>query len=75
MPNLVKTYKVIMFATPGFTPGIGDGKADSSKCNVMAMAVSFAILWSCSVGIMVMSAMRILFNNCRKKALKFWCVF
>jgi len=37
------TNKVTILATPGFTPGIGDGMIASNICRPIAKAVNFAI--------------------------------
>jgi len=48
-PYLNNTYKVTMFAMPGFTPGSGDGITASSICNAMATVASLAMRWSSMV--------------------------
>jgi|TARA_B110001469_G_scaffold121924_1_gene131920 hypothetical protein len=41
--NLNIVYKIIIFAIPGFTPGIGLGKKNSTSDNAIAIADSLAI--------------------------------
>tara|TARA_B100000768_G_C11071168_1_gene286669 strand:- start:191 stop:382 length:192 start_codon:yes stop_codon:yes gene_type:complete len=41
--NLNIVYKIIIFAMPGFTPGIGLGKKNSISDNATAIADSLAI--------------------------------
>ena len=41
--NLNMVYKIIIFAIPGFTPGIGLGKKNSTNDNATAIADSLAI--------------------------------
>ena len=41
--NLNIVYKMIIFAIPGFTPGIGLGKKNSTTDNAIAIADSLAI--------------------------------
>ena len=44
--NLIIVYKIMIFAIPGFTPGIGLGKKNSIKDRATAIAASFATSWS-----------------------------
>tara|TARA_B110000008_G_scaffold71711_1_gene72782 strand:- start:386 stop:643 length:258 start_codon:yes stop_codon:yes gene_type:complete len=41
--NLKIVYKIIIFAMPGLTPGIGLGKKNSISDNAIAIADNFAI--------------------------------
>ena len=45
-PNCSRTAMVMTFASPGLSPGRGEGMVLSSKWMLMARAVSQAIRWS-----------------------------
>ena len=44
--NLTRVYKMIILAIPGFIPGIGLGRKNSIIDKTIAIAESFAMIWS-----------------------------